>query len=283
MPVLETQFSSVSTPVLAPSLLPSLAETWLEKALAFIDAEKSHPEPVLLSCDEAALIRLIEKRVKQPQLPAMIGMAGMSASGKTTLGKLIHQTFNLNQPVPQLSHLRTDNYYLDISEQVAAAGGFSQFISQTGYSFDEPSALDLPLLRRDLQMLAAGKQAKIPHYVMNVCSVEPEAIAIDPAPVILADGLYLLRPELRDVWDLAVFVEADPTVVEERWFTRAMAQSRFMEDPGATQILFNDVMQRAEQHVLPTAALADVVLNGNVGLKRFKTFSARLFALLNPC
>ena len=77
-------------------------------------------------------------------------------------------------------------------------------------------------------------------------------------------AFILLEPELKDVFDLTIFVDTTIDVLEFRWFDRAMHQERFKKDPGAARLLFKDALSKAYEHILPRKFEADLMLNGNL-------------------
>ena len=155
--------------------------------------ETSTGKPVVLSSKEHWIPRVSRFFSKPTDRPFLIGVAGMSASGKTTFSRAIAQLVNEQLFEPYLTHLKTDNYYQDISEEITQAGGFTQFLNQTDYSFDEPEAMDLALLRSDLEALKRGETIYMPEYEPASCRVTQNCTPVDPSPIVIADGLYFVR------------------------------------------------------------------------------------------
>ena len=127
----------------------------------------------------------------------IIGIAGGTASGKTTVVKEIVNSLQNGEVVviPQ------DSYYKDSSHVPVEE---RQYIN-----FDHPDAFDWDLLVEQLSMLRNGKAIDQPTYSYITCTRQPETIHIEPRKVIIIEGIMaLVNKELRDLMDLKVFVDA---------------------------------------------------------------------------
>ena len=127
----------------------------------------------------------------------IIGIAGGSGSGKTTVVKSITEKLHENVVViPQ------DSYYKDSSHVPVEE---RQFIN-----FDHPDAFDWDLLVEQITMLREGKAIEQPTYSYLTCTRQPEVVHIEPKEVIIVEGIMaLVSPELRELMDLKIFVDAD--------------------------------------------------------------------------
>lgn len=160
----------------------------------------------------------------------LVGVAGGSGSGKTTLVRALRDLL----PPDGVCIVSQDDYYLPIERQVKDANG--------RVNFDLPSALDLGLLAEDLRCLAQGEAIYRQEYNFNMAA-EPKWMEIRPARVILVEGLFLFHhPELRDLFDLKVFVEASEEVQLHR---------RIARDERERGYPLADVMYQWEHHVMP--------------------------------
>ena len=130
--------------------------------------------------------------------PLILGVAGGSGSGKTTV---VSQIIRAMEPVP-VSLLHHDSYYRDhpdLSDQERAR-----------LNYDHPDVLETPLLADHLRELLAGQAVEEPVYDFTTHSRTDETRRIEPNPVVIVDGILILaEPELRELMDIRVFVETD--------------------------------------------------------------------------
>ncbi len=128
----------------------------------------------------------------------IIGIAGGTGSGKTTVVKKIIESLPKNEVVliPQ------DSYYKDSSNVPVE--------KRQSINFDHPNAFDWELLSEHISRLREGKSIEQPIYSYLTCTRQPETIHVEPCEVIIIEGiLALCDPTLRDLMDLKIFVDAD--------------------------------------------------------------------------
>lgn len=129
----------------------------------------------------------------------VIGIAGGTGSGKTTVVKRIVDSFPKNEVVL----LPQDSYYKDSSNVPMEL--------RKRINFDHPDAFDWDLLSEQLSMLRDGKAIEQPVYSYLTCTRQPETIHIEPRNVVIIEGILALSdPKLRELMDLKIFVDADP-------------------------------------------------------------------------
>ena len=127
-----------------------------------------------------------------------IGIAGGTGSGKTTVVKEIVNSL----PEGSVAVIPQDSYYKDSSHVPVEE---RQFIN-----FDHPDAFDWELLIEQIAQLRQGKCIEQPTYSYITCTRQPETIRIEPKEVIIVEGIMaLVHPELRELMDLKIFVDAD--------------------------------------------------------------------------
>lgn len=129
----------------------------------------------------------------------IIGIAGGSGSGKTTVVKAI--TESLNKKVAVISQ---DSYYKDSSHIPVE--------DRKQINFDHPDAIDWDLLCQQLSELKAGKTIKQPVYSYITCTRSKEdTVEIQPADVIIVEGILIFSvAKLRKLLDIKIFVDAEP-------------------------------------------------------------------------
>ncbi len=130
----------------------------------------------------------------------VIGIAGGSGSGKTTLLKNLLTKFGENATV--ISH---DNYYRRHDELT--------YEERCGLNYDEPAAFETDLMVQQLEQLRRGEAIDCPVYDFTVHNRSSETIRIYPSKVILVEGILIFEnPQLRELMDIRIFVDADADI-----------------------------------------------------------------------
>ena len=129
----------------------------------------------------------------------VIGIAGGTGSGKTTVvRKIIEQL-----PANQVSIIPQDSYYKRAPEGVALS-------ELRKMNYDHPDAFDWDLLEQQIKELKEGRAIEQPTYSVHICDRLPETIHVEPTNVIIIEGIMALyRKEMRDMMDLRIYVDAD--------------------------------------------------------------------------
>ena len=134
--------------------------------------------------------------------PVLIGVAGGSGSGKTTVVRRIIEALGGAEDVAVVHH---DSYYRDASDLPAEERAL--------INYDHPDSLETELLIRHLQALLAGEAAQVPVYDFTNHVRTDRTQHVDPRPVIILDGILILWDKrLRELMDVKIFVDADPDV-----------------------------------------------------------------------
>ena len=178
----------------------------------------------------------------------IIGIAGGTASGKTTVVKEIVNSL----PEGQVVVIPQDSYYKDSSHVPVEE---RQYIN-----FDHPDAFDWVLLVQQLAQLRNGEPIDQPTYSYITCTRQPETIHIEPRKVIIIEGIMtLVSKELRDLMDLKIFVDApdDERLIRlirrdivERGRTPEMVLSRYERIVKAMH----------DEFIEPTKKFADILI-----------------------
>ena len=186
----------------------------------------------------------------------IIGITGGSGSGKSTLLRGLRAAFG-EQTVCIVSQ---DEYYRKREDQVRDEAGFQ--------NFDVPDALDLEGFVGDLQRLRMGETVERVKYVFN-CEIEtPPPIIYKPAPVIIAEGLFLAGvPPVRELLDYSIFVHAREDLKLIR---------RIKRDQTERNYALEEILYRYEHHVIPCYESyikreyerADMVINNNGDIRK---------------
>ena len=177
----------------------------------------------------------------------VIGVAGGTGSGKTTLVKALVNRFGDNITV--LSH---DNYYKRHDELT--------YEERTKLNYDHPNAFDTPLLVQHLDALRAGQAIECPTYDYTVHNRAAETITVTPAKVIVVEGILIFaEPELRERLDIKLFVDTDADVRILRRIVRDVRDRGRDLESIVTQYL-TTVKPMHEMFVEPSKRYADIII-----------------------
>ncbi len=172
-----------------------------------------------------------ESRPSSDPRPLVLGIAGGSGSGKTTVVERVIEGMG-DIPVSLLHH---DSYYRDHPDM--------SLEERALLNYDHPEVLESSLLAEHLRELLAGRSVEVPVYDFTAHERSSETRRVDPAAVIIVDGILVLAdPELRELMDIRVFVDTDPDV---RFIRRLL---RDVEDRGRTM---ESVIEQYETTVRP--------------------------------
>ena len=165
------------------------------------------------------------------KFPYVIGIAGGSASGKTSI---LNELFSWPYK-DSLALVSQDNYYIDREHQ---------FVDENGIiNFDLPTAIDNTRFYRDLLSLQRGESITKTEYTFNNDAVKPKEITIQSAPIIIVEGLFIFHfDKIKAEMDYKVFVDADSEVRLQRRIKRDEKERGYPE---------SDVRYRWKNHVQP--------------------------------
>jgi len=173
--------------------------------------------------------------------PFIIGVAGGTASGKTSVCELIMQQLK-NRRVAMMS---LDSFYRPLSHEERA--------NVREYNFDHPDAFDWDLLSETLKSLRDGKSVNIPVYDFVTHSRAPDkSTTIYGADVIIIEGILIFYiAEMRNIMDMKIFVDADSDTRLARRIVRDINQ-RGRDIMGVIRQYERSVKPAFEEYVLPT-------------------------------
>lgn len=178
----------------------------------------------------------------------LIGIAGGTGSGKTTLADKLVESFGRDE----VSILRHDNYY-------KRHDGMN-YEERSKLNYDHPDAFDTELLCEHIRLLKEGKAIEMPVYDYSIHNRSKETICVNPAPVIVLEGILIFaEPELCDLMDIKVFVDTDADVRILRRIVRDVKERGRSLDSVITQYL-TTVKPMHEQFVEPSKRCADIII-----------------------
>ena len=180
--------------------------------------------------------------------PLMIGVAGGSGSGKTTIVKKLQEYCpDVSMLVFQLDHYYRDLAHLDPSEREHV-------------NFDHPDSLEMDLVAKHVAALAQGEPLDRPTYEFASHTRSSKMVRLEPADVVLIDGIFALySPEVRKHLHCGIYVDVSDDVRFIRRLKRDVMERGRTNESVIKQYL-STVKPMHDQFVAPTKLLADLVV-----------------------
>jgi uridine kinase len=177
----------------------------------------------------------------------IIGIAGGTGSGKTTLAQTLLDEFHEHAVlIPQ------DAYYRDLSHLTKP--------ERDKVNFDHPDALNFDLLKEHLLALRSGRPVDVPVYNFRLHTPEPYCNTVEPADLIIIEGILLFSvPEIRELCDVKIFVETDDDIRLLRRMERDIHERGRDFNSVCTQYL-TTVKPMHDMFVEPSKKYADIIL-----------------------
>ncbi len=183
-----------------------------------------------------------------PMRPIIIGVAGGTGSGKTTVAFAILEKVGWNR----IALIQHDSYYHDASNLPLE--------ERARLNFDHPDALETTLLVEHLKALRAGEPVQIPRYDFRTHTRLAETRLINPEPVILVEGILIFAERaLRELFDVKIFVDADADIRFMRRLERDMKDRGRSLDSVIDQYM-TTVRPMHLEFVEPSKRYADVII-----------------------
>jgi len=181
----------------------------------------------------------------------IIGIAGGTGSGKTTVVDQIVEEL----PVDEVCVISQDSYYHDTSHL--------SFEERTKINFDHPKAIDFDLLVSHLKELRDGNSFEQPVYSFVEHNRTGETITTFPKKVIIVEGILILaHPDIREMFDIKIFVHADSDERLIRRLKRDIAtRGRDLEE--VLNRYQNTLKPMHQQFIEPTKEFADIIIPTN--------------------
>jgi len=206
--------------------------------------------------------------MKNPD-PLVIGIAGGSGSGKTTVAQGILQRVGPDR----IAFLQHDSYYKDLSGLPPT--------QHAEINFDHPNSLETELLIQHIASLRDGKPVEVPIYDFATDSRTSQTFTIKPRRVIIVEGILIFtEAALRNMFDVKIFVDTDPDLRFIRRLERDLA-----ERGRTTETVIKQYQQTVRpmhlEFVEPSKRYADVIIpQGGFNTAALDMVVARIEALL---
>ena len=201
--------------------------------------------------------------------PIIIGVAGGTASGKTTVAQKILETTGPEH----LAYVQHDAYYRDLSHLPLE--------KRRAFNFDHPDMLENELMIAHLKQLLQGRSVQIPVYDFAQYIRTGQLKLIEPRRVILVEGILIfVDKQLRDMMDIKIYVDADPDLRFIRRLKRDISERERSINQVIDQYL-DTVRPMHLEFVEPSKRYADVIIpRGGRNVKAIQMVVAQIQRML---
>jgi uridine kinase len=201
--------------------------------------------------------------------PIVIGIAGGSGSGKTTVANVILQRVGAHR----IAYLPHDAYYRDLSDLPP--------IQKAQINFDHPDSLETELMIEHVRQLKQWQPIEMPVYDFTRHARTRQTIRVNPQRVILVEGILIfVEAALRELFDVKIFVDTDPDIRFIRRLQRDISE-RGRTTESVIQQYLSTVRPMHLEFVEPSKRYADVIIpEGGLNTVAMDMVTARIEALL---
>jgi uridine kinase len=191
--------------------------------------------------------------------PVIIGVAGGTGSGKTTVAREILRRAGTSR----IAFIQHDAYYKDLADLPLPQRAMT--------NFDHPDALDNPLLVAHLQALKAGQPVEIPVYDFTTHTRTAQTQPVEPQPVILLEGILIFADEaLRRLMDVKIYVDTDADIrfirrlerdIKERGRTTESVIRQYLSTVRPMHLEFVEPSKRHADVIIPEGGFNEVAMD----------------------
>lgn len=179
----------------------------------------------------------------------VIGIAGGTGSGKTTIADYILETVGPER----IAFLPHDAYYRELDHLPQE--------ERARVNFDHPSSLETELLIEHIRQLQQGKSIELPTYDFKTHTRAGKTITVHPQPILVVEGILIFaEPDLRDLCDLKIYVDTDADIrfirrlkrdIEERGRTTQSVISQYLDTVRPMHLEFVEPSRRHAHIIVP--------------------------------
>lgn len=195
--------------------------------------------------------------------PVVVGVAGGSGSGKTTVIQRILERVGWDR----IAYLPHDAYYKDASHLPTS--------ERVHLNVDHPNSLDNALLIEHIHKLVAGRPVEVPIYDFTNYTRSGQVRHVLPSPVILVEGILVFADEaLRELMDIKIYVETDPDIrfirrlqrdLNERGRSVQSVIEQYVSTVRPMHLLFVEPSKRYADIIIPEGGYNEVALEMVIG------------------
>jgi uridine kinase len=203
--------------------------------------------------------------------PIVFGVAGGTASGKTTVARAVLEAVGAEQ----IAYLPHDAYYRDMPHL--------SLEERAHQNYDHPNSLETKLLVKHIEKLLKWQPVEVPVYDFTTHRRAEETVLVEPSPVILVDGILIFtKRKLRELMDIKVYVDTDADVRFIRRLERDI-HDRGRSLPSVVEQYMDTVRPMHLKFVEPSKRYADVIIpHGGLNKVAMEMVVASLRDLLRP-
>ncbi len=190
--------------------------------------------------------------------PLIIGVAGGTGSGKTTVANRILERVGAEN----IAYIPHDAYYIDLRHLPQE--------ERAKTNFDHPNSLETPLFAAHIRQLRESEPVEIPVYDFTTHTRTTETLHIDPAPIVMVEGILIFaEPELRALCDVKLFVDTDADIrfirrlrrdVQERGRTVESVIEQYLRTVRPMHLEFVEPSKRYADVIIPEGGFNEVAI-----------------------
>ncbi len=183
-----------------------------------------------------------------PASPLVIGIAGGTGSGKTTVANVILKRVGAHR----IAYVPHDAYYRSFADLPEA--------QRDSNNWDHPNSFETDLMIEHLKVLKAGQRVELPVYDFTTYARTARTVPVEPQPIVIVEGILIFAdPVLRDLFDVKIFVDTDPDIRLIRRLQRDIAERGRTAESVIHQYL-STVRPMHLEFVEPSKRYADVII-----------------------
>ena len=252
----------------------------IEHKLHYIfETEMKSSDSIILDYKPEVIRRIAAFMTGMLKRSASIGIAGETASGKSTITLDIIETINAFATEYDIqdviTRVNTDDYYYDRSDMVKAAGSFAEFAKN--YDLDVPQAQELELMCAHIKQLLSGHEVYLPKYDMSGTAIRYDNYTLaKPSRVIISEGLFTLTDKVKNAFDFKIYVDIREHIQKNRFYTRA-------EERGlgsSADKIYKNANDKAKIYIRPCKEQADIILSGESDRAKYKLFLNKIITII---
>ena len=181
--------------------------------------------------------------------PVVIGIAGGTCSGKSSIANILIEAFRYTKSI---NIIKEDDYYKDQSDMPME--------ERVKTNYDHPLAFDFDLMTEHIKKLINGESIEKPTYDYTVHNRSDKTEIVHPSDVLIIEGLFALyNKEIRDIEDIKIFVDTPADVRFIRRLKRDVAERARTVD-NITEQYLTTVKPMHDQFLEPTKQYADIII-----------------------